>query len=224
MGELLLEPSQCWLQWQELVTLHTQLRTAWVCSDGPLLLLCMCCPLAPELEGWAKRGAVGPFLEGEGRKCPSKGSCCSEPRSRQQSSVFALSPCREEPFTHGHPSSPTLPHQCPSWHRAHAGTGSDTVPAPCPVCSTHHPCPQQAGAATPPAPAAPLASAPLLRQGCVSWHRLIVDHCCGHAKGVLQALLLFQLREGRERQRMSAEPPKGTSEWLSAGQRGDTGG
>lgn len=67
MGELLLEPSQCWLQWQELVTLHTELRTAWACSDGPLLLLCMCCPLAPELEGWAR-----------------KGSCCTIPRGRGQ--------------------------------------------------------------------------------------------------------------------------------------------
>lgn len=148
MGELLLEPSQCWLEWQEQVTLHTELRTAWPCSDGPLLLLCMCCPLAPELEGWA-RGAIGPFLEGEGRKCPSKEGCCSEPRSRQQSSVFALPPWREETFRQGHPSSPTLPCQCPSWHRARAGTGSDAVPALCPACSTHHPCTWQAGAATP---------------------------------------------------------------------------
>lgn len=186
------------------------------------------CPCAAHLplswRGGQERGAVRPFLEGKGRKCPSKGGCCSEPRSRQQSSVFALPPWREEPFTQAHPSSPALPHQCPGWHRAHNGTGSDTVPAPCPDCSTHHPCTQQAGAATPPAPAAPLASAPLLRQGCVSWHWLVVDDCCGHAEGLLQALLLFQLGEGRGRERMSAEPPKGSSGWLSAGQRGDTSG
>lgn len=116
MGELLLEPSQCWLQWQELVTLHTQLRTAWACSDGPLLLLCMCCPLAPELEGGQERGAVGPFLEREGRKCPSKGGCCSEPRSRQQSSVFAL-PGGKSP---SHRVTPAALH-CPS--SVLAGTG-----------------------------------------------------------------------------------------------------
>lgn len=102
----------------------------------------------------------------------------------------------------------------PSWHRAHAGTGSDTVPA----------LPPLAGAATPPAPAAPLASAPLPRQGCARRHWLVVDDGCGHAESFLQALLLFQLREGTGRETVSAEPPKGSSGWLPAGQRGDTGG
>lgn len=70
MGELLLEPSQCWLQWQELLTLHTKLSTAWPCSHGPLLLLCLCCPLAPELEGWPRKGSSWTIPRGRGQKCP----------------------------------------------------------------------------------------------------------------------------------------------------------
>lgn len=209
------------LQWQKQVTLPTKLRTAWPCSDGPLLLLCMCCSLAPELEGWARKRTCWTIPRGRGQEMPLKRGLLLRAQQQQQSSVFALPPWGEEPFRQGHPSSPTLPCQCPSWHRARAGTGSDTVPVLCPACSTHQPCTRQAGAATAPAPAALLASAPLLRQGCVRWHWLIVDDCCGHAEGFLQALLLFQLGEGRERDRMSTEPPKDSSGWLSAGQRGD---
>lgn len=198
MGELLLEPSQCWLEWQEQVTLHTKLRTAWACSDEPLLLLCMCCPLAPELEGWA-RGAIGPFLEGEGRKCPSKEGCCSEPRSRQQSSVFALPPWREEAFRQG---GPQQSHAALSVSQLAQGTCWHWLRrCPCPVPCLQHPPPLHTAdwGCHSPALAALLASAPLLRQGCVRWRWLVVDHCCGHAEGFLQALLHLQLgREGGE--------------------------
>lgn len=37
-------------------------------ADGALLLLCICCPLAPFMKGWRKRGAVGPLREGGERK------------------------------------------------------------------------------------------------------------------------------------------------------------
>lgn len=209
MGTLLLEPSQRWLQWQELVTLHTSSGQPGLALTG-LYGFCACAAhLSLSWRGGQEKGAVGPFLEGEG--------CCSEPGRRQQPSVLALPPWREEPFRQGHPSSPVLPCQCP-------GTSSDTVPAPCPACSTCQPCTQQAGAATAPALAALQVSAPLLRQSCVRWRWLVVDDCRGHAEGLLQALLLFQLREGRGRESECSRPKR---QLRAAGQRdegvGDTG-
>lgn len=156
-------------------------------------LYCFCASAAHLPLSWRggqERGAVGPLLEREGRKCPSKWGSCSEPKSRQQSSVFALPPWREEPFRQGHPSSP----RCPV--SVVAGTGHTLALPQAP------PLPH----ALPAAPTTPahgrlglslplplLASAPLPRQGCLRGHWLVVDDCCGHAEGFLQALLLFQL-------------------------------
>lgn len=160
-------------------------------------LYCFCAYAAHLPLSWRggqERGAVAPFLEGEGRKCPSENRAAAQSPGEGSSPVYLPSlPGGKSPSDRVTPAGPVLPRQCPGRRRARTGTDSDTVPAPCPACSTHHPCTQQAGAATPPALVAPRASAPLLGQGCVRWHWLVLDDCCGHAEGFLQALLLFQL-------------------------------
>lgn len=131
MGELLLEPSQCWLQWQELVTLHTQLRTAWTCSDGPLLLLSMRCPLAPEREGWARKGSCWTIPREKGQEMPLKRRLLL--RAQEQAAIQCICP----PSLEGralHTGSPQQPCTAPSVSWLAQGTQWHWLRhCPCPV-------------------------------------------------------------------------------------------
>lgn len=114
-----------------------------------LYCFCACAALLP--LSW--RGGQGELLDHSSREragnAPQKRAAAQSPGAGSSPVYLPSLPGGKRPSDRVDPSSPTLPCQCPSWHRARAGTGSDAVPALCPACSTHHPCTRQTGAATP---------------------------------------------------------------------------
>ena len=215
-------------------------------------------------RGRQERGAVGPFLEGEGRKClsknilhsqrllkslwlhiycrrlaglgnlsheeistrrhnlpspPDRGSRCPRQgagklllrapensrasRRRQQPSIFDIPPWREEPFEQGRSGRPPPPASALTACAVHTlATGPRHLPSLVYRTSAAHQPARFLQLPTPPWRTGSgcllslpgrlcRVSAPILRHGCVKCYGFMLDCCCGHADGFLQALLFF---------------------------------
>lgn len=124
-------------------------------------------------------------------------------RRRQQPSVFDIPPWREEPSEQGHSGSPTPPASALTACAVHTlATGLSHLPSLVYRTSSARQlarflqlptAPQRTGSGCLPSLPGRLCrlSAPILRHGCVKCYRFMLDRCCGHADGFLQALLLF---------------------------------
>lgn len=154
------------------------------------------CPSPPDRGSRCPRQGAGKLLL---RAQENSGAS----RRRQQPGIFNIPPWREEPLEQGHSSSPTLPSSALTTCTVHTlATGLSRLPSLAYRTSSVQRLPRFLQLPMPPrrmglgcrlSPPARLhgVSAPVLSHSCLKCCRFMLDCCCGHTDGFLQALLLF---------------------------------